>query len=298
MQRPLAGRSSWALPLTHRVLAPGGWGLRLAYALSLAVSVGFAAVAISQITTPGWWSQDTDAYWNAATRLREALPLYPALTSPDASSVYRYAPWFAAVWVPMTFLPKEAVYGGWFVILLGSIGLCLWPLLRTRSIAGLCLALICGGLLIPAAASGNVQPLLVAVLLVGVERRSGPLWIAAAASLKAAPILLVAVYLGRREWLRAVITGALTAILVLPIFAFNLTNYPMGIGAAAGPIPEWMGFALGGLLTDGAMVLARTRYAWLVGSAAVLFVIPRWSYYQATFLLIGTTKPPAAGRRR
>jgi hypothetical protein len=286
-----------AVPQTRRALAREGWVIRLAAGLALSISVGFAVIAISQVTVPGWWSQDTDAYWNAAARIREGSPLYPALSSPDASSVYRYAPWFAVVWVPLTFLPKEVAYAAWFAILLGSSGLSLWPVLRTRTVAGICLAIFSGALLIPAAASGNVQPLLVAVLLYSVERRSGPLWIAAAASLKAAPILLVAVYLGRREWLRAAITAVLTAVLVLPIFAFDLTHYPMDVGAASGPIPEWTALAFAGFLAAAAAVLARTRYAWLAASAAVLFAIPRWSYYQATFLLIGTAQPPAPARR-
>jgi len=271
-------------------------GVRPAQAIALACSLAFAFVAISQITVPGWWSQDTDAYWNAAVRLRSGLPLYPALISPDASNVYRYAPWFAAVWVPLTMLPQQAVYAVWIAVLFGATALCLWPALRTRTVAGACITCISAGLLLPAAASGNVQPLLLAALVYGVERPSGPLWIAAAASLKAAPILLVAVYVGRREWLRAAAAMVLTSLLVLPFLIFDLSHYPTDVGAAAGPIPEWVSLAIAGGLTGIAVVLGRTRYEWLAASAAVLFAIPRWSYYQATFLLIGTAEPPTPRR--
>lgn len=57
------------------------------------------------------------------------------------------------------------------------------------------------GILLAASASALV-PLIVAALVLGVERRTGPPWIAFAASLKAVPILFVVTYLGRREWVR------------------------------------------------------------------------------------------------
>jgi hypothetical protein len=135
-----------------------------------------------------------------------------------------------------------------------------------------------------------VQPLLLAGLVIGVERRTGPLWIAIAASLKATPILLVAVYLGRREWWRAGAAVGLTALLALSMLAFDLSHYPTDVGAAAGPLPSWLALALAALATIVSFVLARTRYAWLAASAAVLLAIPRWSYYQPSFLLLGAVE--------
>lgn len=55
-------------------------------------------------------------------------------------------------------------------------------------------------ILIGISAVGNAQALMVAWLVWGAERRSGPLWIALAASLKAVPILFAIVYIGRRQW--------------------------------------------------------------------------------------------------
>ena len=81
------------------------------------------------------------------------------------------------------------------------------------------------------AAYGNVQPLLVLALLWGAPRRSGPIWVALAASLKLDPILLVVVYAGRGEWARAAWTLAITAALVLPMLAFDLSGYSRDIGA-------------------------------------------------------------------
>jgi hypothetical protein len=242
--------------------------------------------------------QDADAYWRAAERLREGQPLYPALGSQDASEVYRYAPWFAVVWIPLTFLPQALAYGIWGIVLMAAVGACAWASLRTRTVAGALLALIMLGMLVPAAASGNVQPLLLAALVLGVERRSGPLWIALAASLKAAPILLVAVYLGRRQWLRAAVAAVLTVALVLPILAFDVSQYPASVGAAAGPIPEWAGFAVAAVLAIAAVPLARTKYGWIAAAAAIVFAIPRWSYYQATFVLVGAAAPGEPDGRR
>jgi hypothetical protein len=47
---------------------------------------------------------DGISYWDAALRLRNSATLYlPGL--PTDPSVYRYPPWFAAAWIPLTFLP-------------------------------------------------------------------------------------------------------------------------------------------------------------------------------------------------
>ena len=280
-ERPLAG---------NRIGSLRGLGVRAAVAVAMAVLAAFAVVAISQVATPGWWSQDTDAYWNAALRLREGHALYPALLNPDASDTYRYAPWFALVWMPLTYLPKVVVYAAWTVGLLLAAMLCILFPLRQRNLDGVILALLLAGLLIPAAASGNVQPLLLITLVHGVERRSGPLWIALATSLKATPILLTAVYLGRREWGRALATFILTAALVVPMLAFDLSSYPTAAAAATGPLPLWTQLVVAlaaGLL---ALRFATTRYAWLAASIAVMIAIPRWSYYQPTFLLVGLAR--------
>ncbi len=266
---------------------PRSWR-RASQASSAACLVALAVLAISQVRD-GWWLQDADAYWQAAARLRDGAPLYPMLASQDAATVYRYAPWFAALWVPLTLLPQALAYALWEMGCLVGAVFCIWHVVRTGGIAAALMGLLMAALLIPAAASGNVQPILVGLLLFGLERRSGPLWIAVAASLKATPLLLVAVYVGRREWTRAGWTLALTAALTLPMLAFDLSHYPIDVAAAAGPLPAWLALASAAALTGAATWLARTRYSWLAASAAVLIAIPRWSYYQPTFLALGTT---------
>jgi hypothetical protein len=272
-----------------RPLSLGPLAVRAGQAVAIASIGAFAILALLQVRD-GWWMQDADAYWHAALRLREGAPLYPALTSQDASDVYRYAPWFAAAWVPLTLLPQSLAYVAWGGVLFAAAGSCIWQMLRIGGMASGLIAVLTAALLLPAAASGNVQPLLLATLLFGLERRSGPLWIALAASLKAAPILLAAVYLGRREWSRAILTLGLTAILTLPMLLFDLSHYPTDTAAATGPLPFWLLLAAAACATVASIPLARTRYAWLAAAAAVLLAIPRWSYYQPSFLILGLSK--------
>ena len=69
--------------------------------------------------------------------------------------------------------------------------------------------------------------------MLGVERRSGPLWIALAASMKIFPILLALVYAGRRQWWAFGATVVITAFLWLPAFLlYDLSTYPVSAGEA------------------------------------------------------------------
>ena len=270
--------------LVRIVMDDGAW-VGTARLVALAIAIGFAAAALGQVHGH-WWFQDANAYWNAGSRLLHAEALYP-LAQPDASDTYRYAPWFAALWVPLTLLPYPVVMIVWTGVLTTAVGFCLWPLAVHRSLASGVLAIIMGGLLLPVAASGNVQPLLLATLVWGLRHPSGPLWVALAASLKAAPILLVAVWIGRRQWVKAAVAMGATALLVAPMLVFDLSHYSVAVGAATGPLDPVPMAVLAGICVLAALPLGGTRYAWLAAATGVLLAIPRWSYYQATFLLAG-----------
>jgi len=141
-----------------------------------------------------------------------------------------------------------------------------------------------------AAVFGNVQPLLVLVLLWGVERRGGPLWIALGASLKAAPLVLALVYAGRGEWRRAGLTVALTALLVAPAFAFDLSAYPTALGGGQMSLTEvsvWLWLPVALVAMGATLALARTRFGWLAGSIAMIFTLPRLLDYEFNFVLVG-----------
>lgn len=272
---------------------------RFARLLVTALVIG---VGLSQLilTAGDWHLRDAGAYWEAATRLREGLPLYPALPNSEASEVYRYAPWFAWSWVPLTYLPRDVVNVGWSSVLLAASAAALVPLVRARAWLA---AAFFAPILVGISAIGNVQPLIVAALVLGLERRTGPLWIAMAASLKAVPILFVATYLGRREWTRAASAMALTVLLVAPALLHDLSAYPTDAGAAA---------MLGSPILYGAVVaagigvsvrLATGRLGWLASAATVAIAVPRFFVYDVTFLMAGlpgregaTSLPGRSGR--
>ena len=137
---------------------------------------------------------------------------------------------------------------------------------------------------------GNVQPLLVLMLMWAVERRSGPLWIAVGASLKATPLALALVYAGRGEWRRAGWAALFTAVLVVPMLLFDLSAYPTGpgpnqISLAGVSLLLFVPVALVSLIAT--YTMARTRFGWLAGAVAMLATTPRLLTYQAGYALVG-----------
>ena len=266
--------------------------------LVLAICIGFGlAFVVSNVTS--WQLEDADAYWNAADRLRHGLPLYIAVDpNADETMAYRYAPWLAWLWVPLTFLPKGLVQVGWSALLIAACLVALLPLAQQRTVGAICLAALLGGLLVRTASTGNVHALLVAALVHGVPRRSGPIWIGLAASLKFAPLAYALVYVGRRQWDRAALAFGVTAVLLAPALLYDLSSYPTEPGTSfsllslAGPVP-WA--AVAAVCVVGAVALARTRHAWGAASVAVLSVIPRLELYSLTYLLVGLNAGP--GRR-
>jgi hypothetical protein len=274
-----------------------GWQ-RWAQFLALATCIGLGlAFIIANVRS--WQLEDADAYWNAAQRLRHGAPLYiPVDPAADETTAYRYAPWLAWLWVPLTLLPKGLVQVGWSSVLIAACVVAIIPLLRQRTVAAICLTALLGGLLVRTASTGNVHALVIAALVYGVPRRSGPIWIGIAASLKIAPIAYALVYAGQREWGRATIALAVAAILFAPALLYDLSGYPTDPGESfsllslAGPVP-WAAVAAAAVL--GAFALARTRFAWGASSVAVLSLIPRLDLYSLTYLLVGPVPEP---RRR
>ena len=131
----------------------------------------------------------------------------------------------------------------------------------------------------------------------GVERRSGPIWIALGASLKGVPLLLALVYAGRGEWARAAWSLLIAAALVLPAFLFNLSGYstdpgPGQMSLFSVAVPLYVAVAIG--LVVLAWGAARTRFAWLAGSLAVIAALPRLLSYEIVFLLVGLAERSAA----
>jgi len=270
-----------------------GWvflgGAALLFAL---MGYGLSSYALSREV-----GADVAAYWGAAERLRAGEPLYVAGAA-NASDLYRYAPWFAAAWVPLTFLPPEAVEVAWVGLMIAAAILSTVPLVR-HGLTGTAAFSLFAPIQIQAAVFGNIQPLLVLMLMWGVERRSGPLWIAIGASLKAVPLLLALVYAGRGEWGRAGLALVLTAVLVAPAFLFDLSGYSTQAGPGQMSLTSVAGqlyLAVAILLVGATYAVARARspFAWLTGALAMMATLPRLLTYEIGFLLVGFAEPSRA----
>ena len=92
---------------------------RMPRTLALAVIIGIGIFNLYQAVI-GWTLSDAGAYWNAAMRLRDGGDLYPVLASVEGSEIYRYAPWFAWLTVPVTYLPIQLAGALWSLVLLGA----------------------------------------------------------------------------------------------------------------------------------------------------------------------------------
>ncbi|HEX6139814.1 MAG TPA: glycosyltransferase 87 family protein [Candidatus Limnocylindria bacterium] len=265
-------------------------------AVFVAVGLGFAAWSLTR-----WSVEDADAYLAAATRLLHGQELYPPALVPDPPLAYRGAPWFVAAWVPLTFLPRFVVDVAWSGVLLALSAWTVAPLIRERRLPGIALGVLCAGLLVWTSSRGNVHPLVMAALVHGAPRRSGPFWIALAASLKAAPILFVLPYVAERAWKKAILTIVLTALLVLPmpLMGWDPSRTPAGVSLAIyfqlGP-PAWLATAAVAVVAAVLVAYARPRFAWIASAAAAILALPRLIFYDFTYVIVGAT--PAGGWRR
>jgi hypothetical protein len=267
----------------------------------------FATMLIRVALIAGDWGfGDVDAYWQAALRLRAGQPLYLPGVDPDSYQVFRYAPWFAWLWVPLTSLPQSVVEWAWAAVLAAASVAVLAGLARLRSPAAWALALIITPWLLSLVQVGNIQPLVVAILGFGISRRSGPLWLGIAASLKGVPLVFSLVYLARREWLRLSASIAVTAILLAPTLLYDLSGYTTDPGRSfslyyyVSPTAWFVAATAASVL---ALVLAirRSPYVWVAAALAVMLLPPRTHVTYATFLVVGllcgtadriNTRPP------
>jgi len=248
--------------------------------------IGGMAIAnvVSSIQT--WPMGDVQIYWEAGERIRSGEPLYPG-DAPFRS--FRYAPWFAWMWAGFSFLPYWLVAIVWEVALLVACVAVAIPFLRA-GVIGLAFAGIMVPLLFAVSAGGNVQALLVMSLLHGIDRRTGPLWIALAASLRATPILFVAVYAARRQWGRFWLTLGLTALLVAPMLWYDPMTLVTGV---AGREPGLLSYSpVAFAVVAGAsvaitawLVSRRSPYTILGAATAAVLASPKLFGYDVTAFL-------------
>ena len=257
---------------------------RLPRTIALAIIIGVGIFNIYQAVI-GWTLSDAGAYWNAAMRLREGAELYPTLASVDASEVYRYAPWFAWLTVPVTYLPVQLAGALWSAVLLGASAAAIAPLIRMR--AWLLVAFF-GPILVGISAVGNVHALMLAPLMWTINRRSGPVWVAISASLKIFPLLLALVYAGRGQWRRFAVSVLLTGVLWAPALLYDLSDYAVRAGEAAALYNQPVLYVLvGGAAVGVTLALAMGRYGWLSAATAVVVALPRIFVYDVSYLMLG-----------
>ncbi|HET6381254.1 MAG TPA: glycosyltransferase 87 family protein [candidate division Zixibacteria bacterium] len=265
---------------------------RLAQRAVIGLAFAYALVGVYLILG-SWGFEDVDAYWDAAMRLREGEPLYPVGQDPDNYRVYRYAPWFAWLWVPLTYLPQGLVEIGWGVVVGVAALAVLVALVQAGRGAGLALAFVLTPWMLSLVQVGNIQPLVVAMLGFGVSRRSGPLWVGISASLKAVPVVWALVYLARREWPRLAAALAVAALLSATFLLHDRTGYVTDPGRSGmslyynfGPAVWLAGIALSG---TAALYLAWRRSEWLWPALAVaaMLIAPRSHITYTTFLAVG-----------
>jgi hypothetical protein len=261
--------------------------------LSIGLTLTFVGVGEALGLVPSAADHDWQAYYYAAQRLRTGDPLYPPVEDPGTASVYRYPPWFAVAWIPLSYLPPEVASVVWVTAMFVAGGFALAPLLSSGSRP----AILLGALLLPflaqAAIHGNVQPLLVALLVHTVDGRLGPIAIGVAASLKGFPVIYAFVYAVRREWRNFGISVCVTAALAGTLLLADLANYPLYPGSLAG---LWLispiAWGLGAVIAIATAVwFARSSVGWFAASVAVVMSIPRLLYYDMTFLLVTGREP-------
>jgi hypothetical protein len=263
---------------------------RLPRILVMAVLIGYLGYTLASWFL-AWNPADAGAYYDAAVRLTHGAPLYPTM-NPEAHEVYRYAPWFAAAWIPLTALPRDLALHLWSLAMLGCSVAAVWPLLRRPTWPRVALAALAGQTLVETAMFGNAHPLVVALLVWAVGRRSFPVWVGVAASIKFVPLAFALVWAGRREWAKASVAVAVAGVLFAPMLLFDLSNYVTDPGSgllslySVSPV-LWLGGALVALGATVWLSVGGSRYAWVAAALLMFLGPPRVVLSYLAFLLVG-----------
>ena len=252
-------------------------------ALGVVVVAVYAALGVAgafllaEKTIPG---ADLETY-------RRAAADWLATGDPHASSAlygeefqYRYPPLLAMLMPVLGWPPL------WFAIIGLSTAVPIYYAYRDAGPAGLVTPLLLMGAGIQTLLNGNVQPVLIALLVLAPRfARAGPVCLAVATMLKLHPALAVVWYLGRRDW-RALrwYAGAVLALTVvqapwLGAFVDYYLNDPAarpsvtGMGLLHfGVVPWVVGSAL---VPAAAYRSAGTRHGWLLATVLQLVAMPR-----------------------
>ena len=237
-----------------------------------------------------WNPADAGAYYGAAQRLLAGLPLYPA-TNPEAHEVYRYAPWFAVLFIPLTLFPEAIVAHAWSLLMLAVSAIAAWPVLRLGTPAAITLGALLFAFLAETAMFGNAHPLVVAMLVWTIRRPTAPIWVGVATSLKLVPILFVLPWAGRGEWWKVAVAVGSAVLLFAPALLFDLSGYVTSPGTgllslyAVSPV-LWLVVAAASAGVALVLALQRSRWAWLAIAVLMFLGPPRVTTSYLSFILV------------
>ena len=242
------------------------------------------ATGVLQAVLYGWTLADMETYRDAALRLREGQPLY---SDASVNFAYRYAPWFAVAWVPLSYVPCWAIAVLWSLTLLAASAYSVRGLLTLEHESVVLLGLVVPTLWI-ASSMGNVQPLIVAALIAGLRTRWAWAAIAATASLKVAPLAFCAVLIAERRWRQTLAAAGATVLLWAPILLFEVD--PLTFREDSSPVAEWswLPFALGASVYALWLAFRRSPWTELTSAATAVLAMPRFFVYDLTLLLVAS----------
>jgi hypothetical protein len=168
--------------------------------------------------------------------------------------------------------------------------------------AGLVLSVLMAPILLESAWLGNVEPLLVAVLIWGIGTRLEPPAIALAAATKLTPIAFIAIPLARRDLFGAGMAAGLTGALTIPtLLTRGAAGYPIEIG---GTLSLWslspLAWAIGAMGSAALLIqLAHRRspYLRLAAAVASLAINPRLNLLHVAQSLVGVPAHEPRERR-
>lgn len=259
--------------------------------LAILIGIGISHVVFAM---RDWPLGDMDVYLAAARRMRDGEPLYVA--GDVAVNSFWYAPWYAILWVPFTYLPREVVAVTWSALLLAGTAAVVLLLARKGGF-GVVLSLLVGPPLVAVSAGGNVQSLMLLALIAGFHRSWGPVAVAAAASMKFTPILMVAAYVARREWRKAAAAIGITGFLLIPSYLMGITS--AGVQSEAAPSLLGVSPILYGAVVAVAVIIALRvprRFALLAAATAAVLALPRLFVYDVTLVASGVAEPADKSR--
>jgi hypothetical protein len=279
--------------------APSTIGGRRYPAIGLVVLAAIGAGLLLVVAIGRWGApQDEHAYWLAAHRLIDGLPLYDLTATSVTPYAYWYPPPFAQVLVPVAAILPSTVFD---IAWIGLLLICVLALAAWRPVVGLAFVAY-----LPVAVELwflNVH--LVLALLIVLALHRCPWLFAIGAAIKLAPGLGILYLLVRRRWRDAAIAVGVGLVILAVSVAlgptawsgFIATVQARGPGDISGllPVPYIVRLVLAGIVTVAAG-LVRPRIGEPLLVVAITLALPTL-WLDAFATLIALVPIVAAGSR-